>query len=126
MALTLKVFPEEYSILRLNPDEPLPDWIRQDKFLAITRTPDELSVVAVQNNDIPGEIKVSKNWRMIMIMGPLDFGMVGIIAGITAVLAKKKIPVFVISTFDTDYFLVKSEKLDETIATLEQEQYIFV
>jgi hypothetical protein len=125
MKPTLKILPEEYSVLRFNPEQKLPQWALTSHFLSVTRTPEELSVVTIMNDEIPVDVRKSDGWRVIMINGPLDFGLVGIIAGITAVLKNSNIPVFVISTFDTDYFLVKSELLDEAKAALEDESYRF-
>jgi len=68
---------------------------------------------------MPAGAKVQPNWRVIEVAGPLDFGIVGVLAGLTATLAEAKISVFVISTYDTDYILVAAAALDDALAALE-------
>jgi hypothetical protein len=125
MKPALSVFPGEYSILRFNSEDPLPGWILSAEFFSITRTPDELSIITDHVGPVPENTRISKNWRMIRINGQLDLGLVGIIAGITAILKVKNIPVFILSTFDTDYILVNKGHLSEATEALEQEGYNF-
>ena len=90
-------------------------------FFSMTRTSDELSLVAKTSlslQDHQGLKNVSPNWRALRIVGELDFSLIGILAKISNILAEANISVFVISTFNTDYILVKEDKLEEAVVVL--------
>ena len=91
-------------------------------FFSITKTEDEVSVVMLQDK-IKSEIKAEKDWKILKIEGILDFSLIGILSKISSILAKNQISVFVISTFNTDYILIKEEKIEEAIFILTQEEY---
>jgi hypothetical protein len=109
--LRLRETPWRLAICRFAPDDPLPAWVLHDgaTFWSITRTPSELSVVCPEE-DLPPSIteRVERDWRAIEVVGPLSFGLTGVVSGLTSPLAEAGIPVFVLSTFDTDYVLVKT------------------
>ncbi len=107
-----------YSILKFPVGSALPIWIYSDEFYSITRTSDELSVVTRQTDDVTEVSECDKDWRILKIDGILNFSIVGIMAEITAILKEKEIPVFVISTYNTDYFLIKQPKLDKATLAL--------
>jgi hypothetical protein len=119
--MKLSVLSSTFSVCRLPPDTPgIPDWVRRDLFWTVTRTSDELSIVCAAEGvpavDISGisdvlGLKVESGWRIIRVEGPLDFSLTGILASIANPLAQAKISIFAISTFDTDYVLVREEKL---------------
>ncbi|MBD7911685.1 ACT domain-containing protein [Clostridium sp. Sa3CVN1] len=115
--MNIKVLEENYIVCRLDNEEVVPRWVNSKKFTSITRTEDELSIVCEDKN-IPQEIKVERTWRILKIEGPLDFSLIGILSNISSILAEEKISIFAISTFDTDYILVKEEDLEKTINTL--------
>ncbi len=115
--MNLKVYTERYAICRLNPDETFPSWTR-GKFISITRTADELSVVCEQDA-VPSDIKCERDWRMMQVEGPMDLSIIGVLASLTKPLAEAGINLFAISTFDTDYLLVKVEKLEAAKVALE-------
>ena len=108
---------ERLAICRLPGDASLPDWVDQDQFFSFTRTSHELSVVCSEAC-VPQGIKVEKDWRVLKVKGPLDFELSGVIASLATPLAEARIPVFVISTYDTDYLMVKSGKLMEAVRIL--------
>ncbi|WP_254171561.1 ACT domain-containing protein [Clostridioides difficile] len=87
------------------------------KFYSITRTDDELSVVCL-NNNIPSDVKSEKEWRILKILGPLDFSLVGILSKLSSLLADNKISIFAISTYDTDYILVKEKDIENACKIL--------
>ncbi len=118
-SLTLSILPDTLAICRLAPDAPIPRWATQDNFYSITRTPDELSIVCPQRN-IPNGIKCERDWRCLKVEGPLDLKLTGILVWLAAPLADTGIPIFAISTFDTDYVLVKADTLERTIHVLRQ------
>jgi hypothetical protein len=122
--MNFEVLEAKYAIYRFGNGSVLPDWIYSSGFYSITKTKDEISVVAVQNNLISSNILCNKDWRIIKIQGPLDFSLVGIIAEISAIFKKKKISIFTISTYDTDYFLIKQKDLDIAIQALNKNDHI--
>ncbi len=116
--------PERMAVCRLEADaEVLPELLSVN-FCAITRTEDELSIVLPEGKlpasalTEPAKMSADKEnthsgwqveigWKGLKIAGPLDFGMIGVIASISEPLAGAGIPIFVISTYDTDYIFVK-------------------
>lgn len=123
MGLTLTVFAETLAICRLDPGEPLPGWAMLGPLFAITRTPEELSVVCSQACVPPG-VQCEPGWRALQVEGPLDFGLTGILAGLAGALARAQISLFGLSTYDTDYILVKSYDLPGAIEALRSEGYV--
>lgn len=120
-SLTLSVLQEVFAICRFEGTEPIPDWSVQGLF-SITRTEDELSIVCPQAN-VPLEVQSSgfeKDWRCFKVEGPLDFALTGVLAAIAVPLAEAGISIFAISTYDTDYVLVKQADLDRATQTLLQ------
>jgi hypothetical protein len=115
----LMVLAERLAILRLPGGAPLPDWVQIDapRFCCITRTPDELSIV-VDQNVVPRDQAGLRDYRALRVAGTLDPQAVGVLASITAPLASARIPIFAISTFDTDYILVRERDLDRAIEAL--------
>jgi hypothetical protein len=109
--LRLRETPWRLAICRFAPDSPLPVWVlhASAEFWSITRTPAELSVVCSED-DLPPSVdeKVERDWRAFAVVGPLPFELTGVVSGLTAPLAAAGIPVFVVSTYDTDYLLVKA------------------
>jgi hypothetical protein len=114
----LSVLKNIYSIYKFSVRTELPGWIYDSDLFSITGTPDELSVVAKQSDNIPGYIVCNRNWRILKIEGPLDLSVTGIIAELSSILNEKKIPIFVVSTYDTDYLMVKQDNLDKAIEAL--------
>ena len=124
MKLNLNILEGSFSIHRLSPNDEIPNQIFQNQFYSITKTDEELSVVCASSIHLDSE-RPETDWSCIKILGPLDFSLTGILADISAVLAKAEISIFAISTFDTDYILIKSEKLQAAKKALEQAEYTF-
>lgn len=120
--LVLSVLEETFSIHRLAPDASLPEAISDCDFYSLSKTADELSLVCPEHLAVKSE-KHSPDWKCLKVEGPLDFKLTGILAGITDVLAKERISVFVISTFDTDYILIKKQNLTNAVSALERAGY---
>jgi len=116
--LTLQIFEPELAICRLPPTSPIPDWIGDKDFVSVTRTPDELSIVCSEDR-VPGEVEAERNWRMLGIKGPLDFSMTGVLASLVNPLADAGIALFAISTYNTDYILVKTDCFDRALGILQ-------
>ena len=110
MNLTLELLTDTFAVCRLDFDAPIPDWTHGD-FVSITRTPDELSIVCRQE-EVPDDVQAERGWRYLRVVGKLEFSLLGVIATLTKVLADAGISVFVVSTFDTDFLLVRDVDLD--------------
>jgi hypothetical protein len=108
--LTLTVLPESLAICRLSVDEAVPEWAMLGEFVSITHTADELSIVCAEEN-VPSDVKTDRGWRALKVAGPLDLALTGILASLADPLAKAQINLFAISTFETDYLLVKGYNL---------------
>jgi hypothetical protein len=102
----------------LVPDSPWPKWVVGD-FLSITCTADELSIVCLQDAVPPG-VQCETGWRCLRVAGALDFAAVGVLASLVVPLAEAGLSVFALSTFDTDYLLVKERDFDRACASLRQ------
>jgi len=116
MILELTILADTFGICRLAPDAPLPAWAT-GPFVSITRTPDELSVICLQAA-VPPSLRCERNWRCLRINGPLDFALVGVLASLVAPLADAGISVFTVSTFDTDYLLVREHDRQKALEVL--------
>jgi hypothetical protein len=119
--IILQTYEDLLAVCRLLPIKSLPSWVsfKTDKFISITQTDDELSIVCDQTL-VPADIKAEKNWRMIRIKGQLDFALVGILKKVISPLSDQGISIYTISTFDTDYILIKDEQFDKAIELLSQ------
>jgi len=118
----LRLLPDTYAVCRLEKDAPAPDWGTRGLFSSVTRTAEELSVVC-PDAQVPGRVKREGGWRVLKVEGPLDFSLTGVLASLTAPLAREGISVFALSTYDTDYLLVKKEQLEKAIQALRGEGY---
>jgi len=118
-SLWLTVLPGEFSVWRLAADEPLPS-LEHGSFLSMTRTNDELSIVSPAT-DVPSGSQVEDGWRCLRVEGPLAFELTGVLAELSAPLARAEIPIFVVSTYDTDYLMVKAADLNRACNTLRNE-----
>lgn len=122
--MLLSVLEETFSIYRLAPDASLPEAVSECDFYSLSKTTEELSLVCPEHLAVKSD-KSSPDWKCLKVAGPLDFKLTGILAGITEVLAKEKLSVFAISTFDTDYILIKKQDLTPAISALERTGYRF-
>lgn len=121
IALTLDLLPGAFAICRLPPDAAVPAWADETLapgFASITRTRDELSIVCSEERVPPG-ITNSTDWRALRVAGTLDFAVTGILAALAAPLAAAGVSIFALSTYDTDYVLVRQGQLAEAIVALE-------
>jgi len=116
--LTLTLVPDLFAICRLDAGAAVPAWATIAPFFSITRTAEELSIVYPQNL-IPEGVRCDRGWRCLRVAGTLDFSMIGVVASLTMPLAKAGVSVFIISTFDTDYLLVKDSNLATAMAALQ-------
>jgi uncharacterized protein len=117
--LSLTVLPDHLAICRLGADCPIPTWTISASFVSVTRTSDELSIVSPEAL-VPKDIKAERDWRCMRVQGPLQFSLIGILASLVAPLAEAGIGILAISTFDTDYLLVRDKDLARAIDALRQ------
>ncbi len=115
-SLSFTVHQERLAICRLPADAPLPDWAR-GAFVTISRTANELSLVCAQQH-VPATVQQERDKVMFGIDGVVPMTTVGLLAKLCSALAAASVPVFVISTFDTDYLLVGAAHFDAAAATL--------
>ena len=123
--LTLTVLPETLAICRLSVDAAVPEWAMIGEFVSITHTADELSIVCAEEN-VPAEVKADRGWRALKVAGPLDLALTGVLAALTDPLANAQINLFAVSTFDTDYLLVKGYNLTRAGEVLRQSGHTVV
>ncbi len=120
--LTLRLLIGNYGVCRLNKETAFPRWALNSSFYSVTKTAEELSVVCAEQ-DIPEDVLCEKDWRILKVEGPLDFSLVGILFSISMVLAEHDISIFAISTYDTDYILVKDRDADAAVKALRENHY---
>ncbi len=118
LSLELEVLPERLAICRLDPEDGLVDWDPSGDFMSITFTETEISVVC-EEAVAPAGAKFERGWRCLRVDGPLEFEMVGVLASLTHALADAGVSVFALSTYETDYLLVRGTVLDQAIEALE-------
>jgi uncharacterized protein len=120
--MTLAVHPELYSIHSFSPQTPPPAVVFEQEIFFIGKTREELSVVLPAHVELDS-LEREDNWACLEVLGPLGFSMTGILSRVSGTLADANISIFAISTFDTDYILVRKEKLPQAIAALKKNAY---
>jgi hypothetical protein len=118
---------ERLAVCRVAPDARIPAWALKGEFFCVVRTRDELSIVcgeSVCGEDVCGEdrmpdgVSAERGWLALKLEGPFPFSMTGVLESFLQPLAEAQIPIFAISTFDTDYVLIKRENLGQAVAAL--------
>jgi hypothetical protein len=120
--MEVTVLPDTLAVCRLPASARIPSWALElhEGFVSVTRTPDELSIVCDQEA-VPPDTQVEEDWRALKVPGPIAFTVTGVLAGLASKLAAAEIPIFAISTYDTDYVLVKQPHLDRALEALDTE-----
>ena len=126
--IQMKILMGEFSVCKLPPASPIPEWATQGgAFSTLSLTDKEVSITVLSERipkDFPGEIQ--GEWRCMEVQGPLDFSLTGILSQIALPLANEKISIFAISTYDTDYVMVKEGLLKSAKASLKNQGIQFV
>jgi hypothetical protein len=117
--LTLLLLPDTFAICRLEPAEPIPAWAVSEHFFSVTRSDEELSVVC-REEAVPAGVRCVKGWRCLCVAGTLDLALVGVLASLSAPLADAGVGLFAVSTFDTDYLLIRNTDVARALAAFQE------
>jgi hypothetical protein len=120
--VTLDLLAGSYAICRLSADTPVPSWASRAAFSSTTRTSNELSIVCA-SEDVPPDVQAQRGYRGLVVRGPLDFNLVGVLASLAGALAAASVSIFAVSTFDTDYLFVREADLDRAVDALRHGGY---
>ena len=118
--LDLVILKKKLAVCQLSPKDPIPELSELGDFWSITKTDEEISIIIPEYLIPSTNCKSEKGWRAIKIIGPLYFSLTGLIATLSSVLAKGGISIFVFSTYNTDYILVKEKNLEQAKKVLEE------
>jgi hypothetical protein len=105
-----------YAVCRLRPDFAVPAWAT-GPFVNITLTDDELAIICPAER-VPADVRAERDWRVLKLVGPFPFTAVGVLASLATPLARAGISLLSIATYDTDYFLVKTDVFEEAVNVL--------
>jgi hypothetical protein len=119
MSLALKAVPGHFAVCRLPTGTPLPAWFRPGGFSSVSWTDDELSITC-DESQVPVEVRCERDWRCLMLQGPFAFDLTGVLLQVLQPLAAASIGIFAVSTFDTDYVLVKADAFERTLHALRE------
>lgn len=117
MILTLDLLEGAFAVVRLDPDELVPAWARGGMLWSITQTPEELSILCASDRVPPG-YRTEGPFRALKVRGPLDMAMTGVLASMAGPLAEAGVSIFALSTFDTDYVLVRETAVEAALRVL--------
>ena len=125
--MKLKMLKGEYVVVKLPFDFQIPEQILKFDFYNLARTSDELSLVIRNDENFDyKKFEYEDNWSIFRFDSSLDFSLIGVLDGVIKPLSEKNISVFVLSTFDTDYVMFKTENKFKVISILENLEYKFV
>ena len=116
MGLAFRLREGRWAVCRLEPHKPVPSWAWTG-FASVTRTPDELSIVCPQDG-VPAEVQAERDWACLQLQGPFAFTLTGVLASFLAPLAEARVPIFALSTYDTDWVLIPAAQLDDALRAL--------
>ena len=115
--LKFRRLPSQYAIVRFEPKSAVPAWAVQGQFVSISRTQDELSVVCPAEQ-LPADVNSPLRWICLKLEGPFPFSQTGVLLSFIEPLSDSGVPIFAVSTFDTDYVLIQKEFAETAIDTL--------
>ncbi|WP_027483812.1 ACT domain-containing protein [Deinococcus pimensis] len=117
MPQTLRLLPPSLAVAQFPRESPVPAWATSGDLFCVARTADELSVVC-EERLVPAGVRSEGGWRALMLAGPFEFTLTGVLSSVLAPLAEAGVGIFAFSTFDTDYVLVKAENVERAVAAL--------
>jgi hypothetical protein len=112
-----------YAIVRLAPDAAVPDWAARGAFTSVSRTSDDLSIVCPIEN-LPAGVSSPHRWICLKLEGPFPFSLTGVLLSFIEPLSSRGIPIFAISTYDTDYVLIQEEWAGAALAELQSAGHV--
>ena len=115
--LVLFVLEAPLAIVRLEPTAAVPGWAWSGELCSVTRGVDELSIVCGEAS-VPPQAQAQRGWRAFGVEGPLDFSLTGVLSALATPLAQARISIFALSTYDTDYVLVRVQDLPRACEAL--------
>ena len=124
-SLILTVLPERLAICRLAADAPVPAWLGRARFWSLTRSEEELSIVLPEEM-VEAGWQAERGYRALQVLGPLDLGLTGVLASLAVPLAAAGVSIFALSTYDTDYVLVREGDLEKAEQALVASDHVFV
>jgi hypothetical protein len=120
--LKFRLLPGLFAVVRLAPEALVPEWATKGDFTSITRTADELSIVCPADN-IPEDVDAGLRWICLKLEGPFPFSQTGVLLSFIEPLSNNGVPIFAISTYDTDYVLISKEHIDRAVDLLREAGY---
>jgi len=108
MNLKFRWIPGPYAIVRLAPDAAVPEWATRGEFTSVLRSAEELSIVCPADN-LPRDVNTQHHWICLKLEGPFPFNLTGVLLSFLEPLSSRGIPIFAVSTYDTDYVLIQEE-----------------
>ena len=105
--MNLTLLEERYCVCLLDPADPIPDWLQGHGILSSTYSDSELSIVFLESR-VPKNVLQEPDWCALQVQGPLAFEQIGILHSLLEPLARALVPVFVLSTYQTDYLFIKA------------------
>jgi len=131
-AFHLVVFPKPFFVVKLEPGQEIAPCVIRDltdgksSFFSVTRTSEEVSVVGEAYTLMPSSYRERSTWSCIKIQGPMEHSLTGVMAAITTPLKLAKVPIFALSTWNTDYVFIPTDMLPEAVRTLERDGWRFL
>jgi len=117
-ALKFSIVSGSYAVCQLPADASIPDWLPSSGFISITRAVDELSVVC-SSDSVPTDVKAERSWACLELHGPFPFSMTGVLTSFLQPLGNAAVPIFAVSTFNTDYVFVPAKNVDAALQVLQ-------
>src|SRR5687768_7798927 len=117
MQLSMSLLPHRYAVCRFDQNATVPTTVMRSEFFCMMRTHDELSIVCAEGT-APEIGMIENGWRVLKLEGPFPFEMTGILASVLNPLAQREVSIFALSTFDTDYVLIKETQLEAAVLAL--------
>ena len=124
-SITLEQASGEYAVSRLDAAAPIPDWADGEGFVSISRSQQELSIVCAAARVPPGTVS-EREWRCWRFVGPFAFGATGIVLSVVRPLSLGGLGVFVVSTYDGDHLLLKTQDLPAAVQLLEAAGHVLM
>jgi hypothetical protein len=116
-SLSLRILPGLYTVCQLVAGAAIPAWATNSAFFAVVATLDELSLVCA-GEQVPPDVRQEANWRLLQVVGPLDFALTGVLSALTVPLAGAGVSIFALASYNTDYLLIRAHQLDAALLAL--------